>query len=86
MTADESDLTTALRAGLADFELTDADQALVDGDACTLTVLAAGVADVDTNDPPDNLAANFTTTFTVADQCSPSAVTRIPAIQGSGSA
>ena len=33
MTTDESDLTTALRAGLADFELTDEDQALVDGDA-----------------------------------------------------
>ena len=43
--------------------------ALVDGDACTLTVLATGVSDTDTNDPPDNLAANFTTTFTVADQC-----------------
>jgi predicted extracellular nuclease len=58
--------------------------ALVDGDACTLTVLAAGVSDTDTNDPPDNLAADFTTTFTVADQCTTTAFTRIPAIQGSG--
>jgi predicted extracellular nuclease len=58
--------------------------ALVDGDACTLTVLATGVSDTDTNDPPDNLAADFTTTFTVADQCTTTAFTRIPAIQGSG--
>jgi predicted extracellular nuclease len=58
--------------------------ALVDGDVCTLTVVAASVSDTDTNDPPDQMAANVTTTFTVADQCSPAAVTRIPAIQGSG--
>src|SRR5205085_460366 len=31
---------------------------------CTATVLAASVSDVDANDPPDNLAANFTWTFT----------------------
>ncbi|MBU9944690.1 MAG: lamin tail domain-containing protein, partial [Dermatophilaceae bacterium] len=58
--------------------------ALVDGDVCTLTVVASGVSNADTNDPPDNPAADYTLSFTVADLCSPAAVTRIPAIQGSG--
>ena len=58
--------------------------ALIDGDVCTLTVVASSVSDADTNDPPDNPAADYTISFTVADLCSPAAVTRIPAIQGSG--
>lgn len=58
--------------------------ALVDGDACTLTVVAGGVSDTDTNDPPDHPVSDYTAGFTVADQCSPGAVTAIPAIQGSG--
>ncbi|MFN8098433.1 MAG: ribosome biogenesis GTPase Der [Dermatophilaceae bacterium] len=38
---DETDLTTALRAGLADFELTDEDQALVDGAADLADIASA---------------------------------------------
>src|SRR5262249_28047675 len=30
---------------------------------CTVTVLAAGVSDIDTNDPPDTMSANFMTGF-----------------------
>ncbi|WP_082589097.1 ExeM/NucH family extracellular endonuclease [Nostocoides sp. Soil756] len=53
------------------------------GQSCTLTVHAAGVSDVDANDPPDTLAADYTTRFGVGDVCAAS-YTRIPAIQGSG--
>src|ERR671927_345143 len=31
---------------------------------CTVTVLASGITDVDTGDPPDNLAANYIFSFT----------------------
>lgn len=58
---------------------------LVDTESCTLTVAAAGVSDQDTNDPPDQLAADFTTAFTVIDQCIVPAVT-IGSVQGSGDA
>ena len=58
---------------------------LVDGDVCTLTITDTGVSDVDTNDPPDTLAATFTSSFTVADICTATA-TPIYDIQGSGSA
>ena len=33
-------------------------------ETCTLTVVAAQVSDQDTDDPPDNMAANFTASFT----------------------
>jgi uncharacterized protein len=56
---------------------------LADGDECLLSVSAAGVTDVDTNDPPDTMAEDFTSTFTVADACKAEA-TPVPAIQGSG--
>ncbi|MGL4233636.1 MAG: Ig-like domain-containing protein, partial [Casimicrobium sp.] len=47
---------------------------------CTVSVLAANVTDVDANDPPDNLAANYVFSFTT------SAPTPINQIQGNGSA
>ena len=57
---------------------------LADGETCTLTVLAAGVSDPDSNDPPDTMVTNFTSTFTVAlSSCVRVPVTPIPAIQGS---
>jgi large repetitive protein len=34
---------------------------------CTVTVLAAGISDVDSGDPPDNLAANYVFSFTTVD-------------------
>ncbi|MEO8754723.1 MAG: Ig-like domain-containing protein, partial [Casimicrobiaceae bacterium] len=36
------------------------------GDVCTVTVFATQISDTDLNDPPDNMAANFLWTFTVA--------------------
>ncbi|MCS6774606.1 MAG: ExeM/NucH family extracellular endonuclease, partial [Thermoflexales bacterium] len=36
------------------------------GETCTLTVFAAQVSDQDAVDPPDNMAANFTSSFTTA--------------------
>ena len=56
---------------------------LVDGDVCTVTITDTGVRDVDTNDPPDTLAATYTSTFTVADLCTRTA-TPVYDIQGSG--
>src|SRR6478752_3474016 len=56
---------------------------LVDGDVCTLAITDTGVSDVDTNDPPDTLAAPYASTFSVADLCTKTA-TPIYAIQGSG--
>ena len=57
-----------------------------EGDTCTFTVNAAGVADQDADDPPDTLASGRSVTFTttVADQCN-RVITPIPTIQGSGS-
>ena len=34
------------------------------GETCTVTIVAAQVTDADTNDPPDNMAANFVFSFT----------------------
>ncbi len=55
--------------------------------ACTLTVLASRVSDVDGNDPPDTMAADFSSEFTVAaaptDPCTTPAVP-IGSVQGSG--
>ena len=56
---------------------------LVDGESCTLTVVAADVSDQDDNDPPDNLALDFAVGFTAFDVCA-QPYTAIPAIQGSG--
>ena len=55
------------------------------GETCTLTVLAAGVSDLDANDPPEAMVTDFSSTFTVvlSSACA-SAVTPIPAIQGTG--
>jgi methionine-rich copper-binding protein CopC len=46
--------------------------------ACTVTVLATGISDVDTGDPPDHPAANTTFSFTTAD-AAPSVTTTSPA-------
>ena len=55
------------------------------GDSCTLSVTAASVSDVDTNDPPDVMVADFTSSFSVpaVDPCV-APITTIPTIQGSG--
>ncbi|MCX7784279.1 MAG: lamin tail domain-containing protein, partial [Meiothermus sp.] len=53
------------------------------GESCTLTVFATQVSDVDTLDPPDTLAANFTLTFNPVSVCD-LPHTPIYQIQGSG--
>jgi uncharacterized repeat protein (TIGR01451 family) len=61
------------------------------GETCTLTVLATQVTDQDTDDPPDNMAADFTSSFTtqppLPDICTDPnhpALTPIHQVQGSG--
>jgi predicted extracellular nuclease len=68
--------------GPTDFTL-DPDTNLVNGETCTLTILAAQVTDQDTDDPPDNLELDFTVGFTAFEVCAAS-YTPIYAIQGSG--
>jgi predicted extracellular nuclease len=48
-------------------------------ETCTVTVRAAGVSDADANDPPDQMAADHTWTFTT-----PAPTLRIHQIQGAG--
>ncbi len=55
----------------------------VDGDDCTLTVLANQVTDQDSNDPPDNMTVNFTVGFSTGNACL-APYTHIYSIQGSG--
>ncbi|MGC4175150.1 ExeM/NucH family extracellular endonuclease [Demequina sp.] len=55
--------------------------ALPAGATCTVAVSASGVSDVDAIDPPDGLAANFSSSFTVAGTA---AATPISAVQGAG--
>ena len=58
---------------------------LAAGEDCTFTVTASKVSDVDTNDPPDLLADDVSTSFGVVDTCTAD-FTPIYDIQGSGSA
>jgi len=53
-------------------------------ESCTVTVVAAQIADADTNDPPDNMAADYSWSFSMQDVCT-LPFTTIPAIQGSAS-
>jgi hypothetical protein len=76
------DHTATASGGPTTFTL-DPDADFVDGDACTVTVLAAQVKDVDGNDPPDNMTSNFVVTFDAFNVCDQS-FTPIPSIQGSG--
>ena len=43
------------------------------GELCTVTVYAASVTDQDTSDPPDNMAANYSFSFTTVANLAPSA-------------
>jgi predicted extracellular nuclease len=61
----------------------DPDTDFTAGDSCTVTIDAASVTDVDTDDPPDAMAADHTFTFGVGDACTnPSHF--IYEVQGSG--
>lgn len=61
----------------------DPDVDFVDGDSCTVTVLASQVTDQDSSDPPDNMAADHVFSFSVADICAAS-YTPLHDIQGNG--
>jgi len=55
----------------------------VGGENCTLTIVAANIADQDANDPPNTMVLDFTVGFITFDVCA-QPYTSIPAIQGSG--
>jgi hypothetical protein len=76
--------TAVVSGGPTTFTL-DPDGDFVNGDNCTLTVLANQVTDQDANDPPDSMAANFVFSFSTGDACL-APYTPIYSIQGSGSA
>ncbi len=75
-------VAVTISGGPTDFAL-DPDANLVDGETCTLTLYATGITDQDTNDPPDNMAADVVVGFTALDVC---ALTYTPIydIQGNG--
>ncbi len=79
-------VSAAVSGGPTIFTL-DPDVDFAGGESCSVTVLAAQVTDQDTQDPPDNMAADFTWSFTTAgvDVCT-LAYTPAYAIQGSGPA
>jgi len=55
--------TAAVSGGSPTFTL-DPDADFVEGEACTVTIVASQVADLDTEDPPDTMAADFSFSFT----------------------
>jgi len=62
------DVTVTVTGGPTDYTV-DPDADLVDGEDCTLTVVADRVTDVDADDPPDTMDGNVTSTFGVFDAC-----------------
>lgn len=81
LSCNNASVALAVSGGPTTFTL-DPDANLPNGATCTLTVSAALVTDQDALDPPDAMAADFASTFSIAN----SAITLISAIQGSGSA
>ncbi len=65
---------SAVSGGPTTFTINPTDFA--NGELCTATIFAAQVTDQDSNDPPDNMTANFVFTFTI-DQA-PSVTTTTP--------
>ncbi|RPJ28367.1 MAG: ExeM/NucH family extracellular endonuclease [Chloroflexi bacterium] len=77
--------TAAVSGGPGTFTLNpDAD--FVSAESCTVTVFAAQVTDQDSNDPPDNMTADYTFSFTIEGPVCGQTFTPIYSIQGSGSA
>lgn len=72
---------TAVVSGGPQSYTLDPDDDFINGDACTVTILAANVTDQDGT--PHNMTANYVFSFSVADVCAMS-YTPIYAIQGSG--
>jgi len=78
--------SAVVRGGPSSWTL-DPDTDFTSAESCIVTVTAAAVSDQDTQDPPDNLAADVQWTFTVADlSVCQQPFTPIYTIQGSGPA
>lgn len=75
-------VTTSFSGGPTTYTLNPS-VSLVNGESCTLTVLANHVSDQETDDPPDNMTDNYVVGFTPVDVCATS-FTPIYHIQGSG--
>jgi len=75
-------VAATVSGGPTSFSL-DPDTNLAGGETCTLTIYAANVTDQDTNDPPDAMVDNVTTSFSPFDVCT-TTYTPIYDIQGSG--
>ncbi|HEX8708661.1 MAG TPA: ExeM/NucH family extracellular endonuclease [Pyrinomonadaceae bacterium] len=78
--------TAAVTGGPKAFTL-NPDSDFLNGEQCTVTILAGQVEDQDPVDPPNNMVANYSWTFNTvaADPCT-SPFTNIYTVQGSGSA
>lgn len=83
LTCSLSGAHTALVSGGPTTFTVNPDSDFIGGDSCTLVVLASQVTDQDTNDPPDNMVANFTVGFSTVDACT-LPFTPVYDIQGSG--
>ena len=59
-----SGMHTAAVSGSSPTFTLDPDADFVEGEACTVTIVASQVADLDTEDPPDTMAADFSFSFT----------------------
>jgi methionine-rich copper-binding protein CopC len=68
--------TAVVSGGPTTFTL-DPDVDFAPGEVCTVAVLAANVTDVDANDPPDTMLANYVFSFTLED--APSVIATVPA-------
>jgi predicted extracellular nuclease len=62
----------------------DPDIDFVGSESCTVTVFAAQVADQDTDDPPDTMAADFSASFNTLTPACFATDTAIGAVQGTG--
>ncbi len=83
LTCSESGIHTASVSGGPTIFTVNPDTDFISGDSCTFVVLASQVTDVDSNDPPDNMVANFTVGFSTVNACT-LPYTPIYDIQGSG--
>ncbi|MBI5963342.1 MAG: ExeM/NucH family extracellular endonuclease [Chloroflexi bacterium] len=81
-----SGIKTAVISGGPTSYTINPDMDFTDGESCTLTITGAMVSDVDANDPPDTMTADFSSTFNVvsATPICDQPFTPIYDIQGSG--
>jgi predicted extracellular nuclease len=77
---------TAVASGGPTAFTLDPDVDFAANESCTVTIVAADVADQDAEDPPDNMARDATITFTTIDAavCGDPGITLVHDIQGAG--